>query len=91
MLLQSDHAEIGPIRSGRLPYESLRSLYNGFLVMASAYKGVAANLSQHSNVFGLDGDDINSAMIPVTKLEDIAKANQTKLELAALSGDGICK
>ena len=85
-LLQSDHAEIGPIRSGRLPYESLRSLYNGFLVMASAYKGVAANLSQHSSIFGSDGDDVNSAMIPVTKLEDIARDNQKKLEPAALSG-----
>ena len=85
-LLLSDHAEIGPIRSGRLPYESLRSLYNGFLVMASAYKGVAANLSQHSNVFGSDGDDINSAMIPVTKLEDIARENSQALDPTALSG-----
>ena len=85
-LLQSDDAEIGPVRSGRLPYENLRSLYNGFLVMASAYKGVAANLSQHSSIFGSEGDDINSAMIPVTKLEDIARANQKKLEPSALSG-----
>ncbi len=77
---------IGPIRSGRLPYEHLRSFYNGFLVMASAWKGVASNLGQASNIFGSDSDDINSAMIGVDKLEAIAKANQKELGDAALSG-----
>jgi hypothetical protein len=81
-----EDAMIGPIRSGRLPYESLRKLFNGFLVMASAYKGVAANLSSVSNIFGSDADDINSAMINVTQLEEIAKANQKDLGAASLTG-----
>jgi hypothetical protein len=70
---------IGPIRSGRLPYEHLRKLYNGFLVMASAYKTVAANLNQYTNIFGSDSDNINSAMIDVTKLSTIAQATKQKL------------
>ena len=78
---------VGPIRSGRLPYESLRNLYNGFLVMASAYSGVAANLSQYSNVFGSDSDDINSAMISVDKMEQIAAANQRRLGENSLQGN----
>jgi hypothetical protein len=77
---------VGPIRSGRISYEGIRALYNGFLVMASAYKDVAANLNQFTNVFGTDSNDINSAMIPVDKLEDIAKASQQSLGNAALSG-----
>jgi hypothetical protein len=81
-----DDAAIGPIRSGRLPYESLRKLFNGFLIMASAYKGVAANLSSFTNVFGSDGSDVNSAMINVTKLEEIAKSNQKQLSEMALRG-----
>jgi hypothetical protein len=81
-----DTAAIGPIRSGRLPYESLRKQLNGFLVMASAYSEVAQNLSQYSNFFGTDKNDINSAMLDVTQLEKIAKSNQKRLGDAALSG-----
>ncbi|MDX9864632.1 MAG: DUF3048 C-terminal domain-containing protein, partial [Anaerolineaceae bacterium] len=78
---------VGPIRSGRLPYESLRNLYNGFLVMASAYSGVAANLSQYSNIYGSDEGDINSAMISVEKMEQIAQANQRRLGENSLQGN----
>ena len=84
--LTSADADIGPIRSGRLPYESIRKLYNGFLVMASAWKGVAANLSEFSNIFGSDASNINSAMINVTQLSDIAHSNQQRLGDSALSG-----
>ncbi len=84
--LKSADSEIGPIRSGRLPYESIRKLYNGFLVMASAWKGVAANLSSFSNVFGSDSSNINSAMINVTQLSSIAQSNQKRLGDTALNG-----
>lgn len=86
-LLQTDQSEIGPIRSGRLPYESIRALYNGFIIMASAYKGVAANLGQHSSVLGSDSTDINSAMVSVTALEEIAKSYQKELGDFSLSGN----
>ena len=69
-------AAIGPVRSGRLPYESLRNLYNGFLVMAGASADVGARLNASTTVYGSDSDDINSALIAVTRLERIARANQ---------------
>ncbi|NMB89393.1 MAG: DUF3048 domain-containing protein [Chloroflexi bacterium] len=80
-------AQIGPIRSGRLPYEHLRSLYNGFLVMASAYKTVAENLNAVTNIFGNDNDDINSAMINVNQLKEVAQNSSKQLPgVNALSG-----
>jgi hypothetical protein len=75
--LPVDQAVIGPIRSGRLPYQSLRSLYNGFLVMASASSEVRTQLGEATNIFGSDNDNINSALIDVTKLQTIAQANAT--------------
>jgi hypothetical protein len=83
---QSDVATLGPIRSGRLPFEYVRTMYNGFLIMASAYKGVAQHLSEFTNVFGSDEGNINSAMIKVTQLEDIAYNMQKKVGNTSLSG-----
>jgi hypothetical protein len=77
---------IGPIRSGRLPYESLRKLYNGFLVMASASSNVLPTLGGYTNIFGSDTSDINRAMIPATKLADIAAKNPSRLKPGALTG-----
>jgi hypothetical protein len=73
--LATDKAAIGPIRSGRLPYQTIRNLYNGFLVMASASSEVRSKLGKSTNIFGSDNDDINSALIDVTKLQSIAQAN----------------
>jgi hypothetical protein len=81
-----DDSTIGPIRSGRLPYESLRKLSNGSLVMASAAAQVAASLNGFTNVFGSDGGDINSAMIKATQLEAVARANKLRLPPNALNG-----
>ncbi len=74
--LSTDKAAIGPIRSGRLPYQTLRSLYNGFLVMASASQEVRSQLGNSTNVYGSDNDNINSALIDVTRLQSIAQANR---------------
>jgi hypothetical protein len=71
----SDRAGIGPIRSGRLPYESLRKLYNGFLVMASASPEVGAQLKNSTNVYNPTDNDINGAMVDVTRLEAYAHAS----------------
>ena len=82
----SDEAALGPIRSGRLPFEKIRTLYNGFLIMASAYKGVAQHLSQFSNIFGSDDSNINSAMIKVTQLQDFAYNAHKKVGDVSLIG-----
>jgi hypothetical protein len=73
-----DNANIGPIRSGRLPYESIQKLYNGFLVMASAYRAVSEKLGFATNIYGSDEDDINSALIDVSKLQAIAENSADK-------------
>jgi hypothetical protein len=74
----SDPTSVGPIRSGRLPYSGLRSLYNGFLVMASASAEVRSQLGGATNIFGSDSGNINSALIDVTRLHSIAEANASR-------------
>jgi hypothetical protein len=78
---------IGPIRSGRTAYESIRAHLNGFLVMASADKNVRAQLSGITNIFGSDSDDINSAMIDVSRLMDIAEAVEKPVSSEMLGGN----
>jgi hypothetical protein len=73
--LDASSASVGPIRSGRLPYEDIRSIYNGFLVMASAYSGIAQTLSDATTIYGSDSSDINSAMIGIDKLYTIAQGH----------------
>ncbi len=70
-----DNGSIGPIRSGRLPYQSLRSLYNGFLVMSSASDDVRTQLSDATSVYGSDANDINSAIVSVAQLQALAQTN----------------
>ena len=77
---------IGPVRSGRLPYESLRKLYNGFLVMTGASSVVLTNLNQFTNIVGSDDGDVNSALISATKLAEIASKNPKRLTKDALTG-----
>jgi hypothetical protein len=55
-------------------------------VMASGASQVVANLSSYSNIYGSDANNVNSAMIDVTKLETIAQNNQKRLGGASLSG-----
>ena len=81
--LTEDEPSIGPIRSGRLPYESVRKLYNGFLVMASAYSSVAAKLSEFSNIFGSDDDVKGGSSIKVADLRSIAEQYRGKLRMTA--------
>ena len=82
-------ASIGPIRSGRLPYEDIRSLFSGFLVMASAYSGVAQTLSETTSIYGSDSDDINSALIDVSQLYNIALAQSKGYPGSNFSLDGM--
>jgi hypothetical protein len=80
-------ATIGPIRSGRLPYEHVRKLYNGFLVMASAYSKVAERLSDYTNIFGSDSSGAGSS-IKAADLHSIAEKYRGKIKMTAeaLSG-----
>lgn len=82
-------ASIGPIRSGRLPYEGLRSLYSGFLVMASAYSGVAQTLNDTTTIYGSDSSDVNSALIGVNQLYNIALARSQVYPGSSFSLEGM--
>lgn len=80
-------AEIGPIRSGRLPYESLRLLYKGFLVFASASSRVLPYLDEYYLVFGdTNANDINTARISVSKLLSLAQDWKSSLGEPRLFG-----
>ena len=83
----SDTASIGPIRSGRLPYESLRNLYNGFLVMASASPEVGAQLKSSNNVYNPTDNDINGTMVDVTRLQAFAEASAKTKNKFNLTGN----
>ncbi len=79
--ITADDPSIGPIRSGRLPYESIRKLYNGFLVMASAYHTVAEKLSDFSNIFGTDDDVSGGSSVKSTDLRVLAESYREKLRM----------
>ncbi|MBN2676889.1 MAG: DUF3048 C-terminal domain-containing protein, partial [Anaerolineaceae bacterium] len=78
---------IGPIRSGRVVYESIRAHLNGFLVMASADKYVRTQLYGTTNIFGSDSDDINSSMIDISRLIDIAHGVGKTISSDMLAGN----
>ena len=82
-----DDPQIGPIRSGRVWYEDIRELLNGFIIMASAGANTRSQLNSFTNIFSSDESDINSAFIPILQLQQIAQNNQNQLELGALSGN----
>jgi len=64
---------LGPVRSGRLPYEKLRQLYRGFLVFASASPRVLPFLDKYEILYGPDEEDVNDAVISTEKLRSLAE------------------
>ena len=80
-VVPDNQAEIGPVRSGRLPHQAIRQLYNGFLVMASASSEVTETTTDFTNIFGTDTYDINSALIDVSQFQSIAESHKTALEI----------
>jgi hypothetical protein len=82
----SEILAIGPVRSGRIPYDHLRKLYSGFIVMASASSNVADQLGDFENVRGKDHNDVNSAVITVEKLEELAEEYSKGIDSFELGG-----
>jgi hypothetical protein len=80
--------EIGPIRSGRLPYESLRLLYKGFLVFASASSRVLPFLDEYTIIYGEGAvtGDVNQAMVGVDDLRRMSAEYAPHLGIPRLSG-----
>jgi hypothetical protein len=74
---QSPGADVGPVRSGRLPYVYIRDFFqNSCLIYAGATEEIRAKLRGCAMVFGSDSSNINSAMLDVTRMENIAEENK---------------
>ncbi|MCC6146708.1 MAG: DUF3048 C-terminal domain-containing protein [Anaerolineaceae bacterium] len=83
----SEPVRIGPIRSGRLPYEKLRLLYKGFLVFASASDRVLQFLDEYYIIHGdTKAEDVNTARVTVHDLKQLAKDFQGELGTPRLFG-----
>ena len=81
----NNDVKVGPIRSGRRPYESLRKLFRGFLVFASASPRVYPYLSEFNVVYGND-EDVNHALMKSSQIQQIAISSQSQLGKPDLSG-----
>jgi hypothetical protein len=64
---------IGPVRSGRVVFEDVKTLFpKALLITAGASSGVKAQLSNRMSVYGSDPDDINSTGVRVDQLSELA-------------------
>ena len=65
---------VGPIRSGRLTYNQIGRMFpNSCLVYASAAWDIGEMLDACEIVFGVDKTTPNSALLPVTRLRELAE------------------
>jgi hypothetical protein len=84
--LESDAVKVGPIRSGRMLYQSLRRLYNGFLVFAGATQYILQKLQNYLIVYGSPTIDINHAFVSVKEMKDLAATGVRKFVPATMTG-----
>jgi len=68
-----DAVSLGPVRSGRLPYNTLRQFYNAYTVFAGASDRVLKNLDYYSIVLNNNPADINSASISTDELQQLSE------------------
>ena len=74
---QTQTMDVGPVRSGRLPYVYIHSFFqDSCLVYAGATYQIRNRLRGCATVFGNDSSNINSAMLDVNRLQKIAEQNQ---------------
>jgi hypothetical protein len=85
--LKGEEPAIGPIRSGRLPYEPLREMFGGFIMMAFASSFVMPQLRYYTCVINENlMTDINGAHTHVSEVLSLAKDFQKKLGSPQISG-----
>ena len=81
-------AYAGPIRSGRLTYNHIGDMFPGScLVYASAGRGIREALHGCEIVFGADIYDMNSAVIEVSRMQELARENREKVPSINYSGN----
>jgi hypothetical protein len=79
---------VGPIRSGRLTYNQIGHMFpNSCLVYASAAWDIGEMLDACEIVFGVDKTTPNSALLPVTRLRELAEENFNPRQPVNYSGN----
>ncbi|MGE5376367.1 MAG: SdrD B-like domain-containing protein [Bacteroidota bacterium] len=79
---------VGPIRSGRLTYNQIGGMFpNSCLVYASAAWDIGEMLDACQIVFGVDKTTPNSALLPVTRLRELAEENLNPKQPVNYSGN----
>ena len=79
---------VGPIRSGRLTYNQIGAMYpNSCLVYASAAWDIGEMLDACEIVYGVDKTTPNSALLPVTRLRELAEENLNPRQPVNYSGN----
>jgi hypothetical protein len=84
--LNGQSAEFGPIRSGRLPYEPLRMLMGGFMLIASGDETVLSELKLFTNVWNPASNDVNGVTVTGKVVENVAKQFQAVTGKPVLDG-----
>lgn len=85
--IDGEETALGPVRSGRLPYNTLRQYYNAFTVFAGASDRVLKNLDYYSTVINDNPDDINGASISVAELRGLSELFKVKLGSGDYTGN----
>jgi hypothetical protein len=79
---------VGPIRSGRLTYNQIGHMFpNSCLVYASAAWDIGEMLDACEIVFGVDKTTPNSALLPVSRLRELAEENLNPRQPVNYSGN----
>ena len=83
-----DEDYVGPIRSGRLTYNQIGAMFpNSCLVYASAAWDIGEMLDACEIVHGVDNTTPNSALLPVTRLRQLAEENLNPNQPVNYSGN----
>jgi hypothetical protein len=87
---QGETYVVGPVRSGRVPYEEIKLLYPpGRLYIRYASPEVLEQLSGWETVFAEDPDNVNSAGIFVEDLDDLLEEIADPGDLSGLVFDSL--
>jgi hypothetical protein len=79
---------VGPIRSGRLTYNQIGRMFpNSCLIYASAAWDIGEMLDACQIVYGVDKTTPNSALLPVTRLRELAEENLNPKQPVNYSGN----
>jgi hypothetical protein len=79
---------VGPIRSGRLTYNQIGRMFpNSCLVYASAAWDIGEMLDACQIVYGVDKTTPNSALLPVTRLRELAEKSLNPKQPVNYSGN----